>query len=464
MALSEFLLGILRRLWLVALLGGLLAGGAYLYSRSLPRVYAANATLIVGQSLSASQSYNEVLAAQRLAQTYAQLASTRTVVQRVIDHLGLQARVEELQPLIQGRAAVDSLFVTVSARSNDPDEVAAIANQVAAELVSLAPPAPPQTPPAQEAGRMLTIVEQASPPAVAESPRTAINVLVGGGAGVLAALLLIFLAELADNRVRNANRISARTRLPVLGLIPRVSRDGEAAAPRLTAVVVGAARELMTRLEFLALGREVRVYLVSSPETGTGTTTVATGLAEAFAMAGHRTLLVDANVQSPRLHDLFQVPRAPGLKDVLRGSIPADRAIRGTGNENLRVMTAGHEWARTPQAPATPPSRPTRSGITREFVAWARTAAEIVIIDAAPVLSVIDTAHLAELADESLVVCRPDSRLDELAAAIDVLNRVSVTPLGVVLNFTHAARRRLSWSAISDLLTRPLRQRNEVGG
>ncbi len=71
------------RSWLWLLVAGLLlAGGtAYLVSTALPKVYEAKATLLVGQSSSAaSPNYNDLLASQRISQTYADLATTTPIL------------------------------------------------------------------------------------------------------------------------------------------------------------------------------------------------------------------------------------------------------------------------------------------------------------------------------------------------------------------------------------------------
>ena len=78
-------------LWLLVV-GVLLAGGtAYLVSSSLPKVYEAQVTLLVGQSSSTSSiDLNDLLASQRLSQTYAELATTGPILAQVIADAGLR--------------------------------------------------------------------------------------------------------------------------------------------------------------------------------------------------------------------------------------------------------------------------------------------------------------------------------------------------------------------------------------
>ena len=79
------------RTWLWLLIAGvLLAGGsAYLVSVALPKVYEAQATLLVGESSSSSGiNINDLLASQRISQTYADLATTGTILGQVMANAG----------------------------------------------------------------------------------------------------------------------------------------------------------------------------------------------------------------------------------------------------------------------------------------------------------------------------------------------------------------------------------------
>jgi capsular exopolysaccharide synthesis family protein len=464
MHLTEYLFGVVRRIWLVALLGALVAGGAYAYSRTLPRVYAASTTLLVGQSLARDQTYNQLLAAQRLSQTYAQLAATRPLAERVIQRLEITDTPAEIQAKVQAHAPTESLFVYLTVRDDDPEAAALIADALALELVAISPPVPilgpdgtPVEPlPGPNTPRMLAIVETAVPPDGPESPRTAINVVVGGMAGVALALALIFALELANDRVRNAERVRSRTGLPVLGTLTRLEspslQRGASAGQDLADRSAKQINELVARLQFLALGTDARVFAVCGPGEGEGRTTLAALLAHALAGSGHRTLVIDGNVRQPGIHSLFGIPRAPGLDGVLKGAIPAQKAVT-LAHPTLAVVPGG--------TGSTGAARFLETDAVAVFIRWVRNTVDIAFIDSPPLLAVTDGAHLAKAADATLLVVRPDrTTIDELAAAIDVLDRVGVRPIGVVLNDPRR-RPRFSPSNLGRLLQRGSRRPKE---
>ena len=98
----------------------------------MAKSYEGKATLIVGQSLTAvNPDYNQLLASQRLSQTYAVVATLGTTLQRVIESLDLQLTPDELRSKVSAQAPIDSTLITIRASDVDPVVAAAIANAIA---------------------------------------------------------------------------------------------------------------------------------------------------------------------------------------------------------------------------------------------------------------------------------------------------------------------------------------------
>src|SRR5262249_7486180 len=62
-----------------------------------------------------------------------------------------------------------------------------------------------------------------------------------------------------------------------------------------------------------------RALAVVSPDAGDGKTYFSANLAVALAQLGGRTLLVDADLRGPRLHEVFNIPNTSGLSGILSG-------------------------------------------------------------------------------------------------------------------------------------------------
>jgi Mrp family chromosome partitioning ATPase len=84
------------------------------------------------------------------------------------------------------------------------------------------------------------------------------------------------------------------------------------------------------------------VLLFTSAVPRAGTTTVLLNLAVSYAREGHaNVVLVDANLRRPAVAERLGLPTAPGLQDVLSGTIALPQALRETGQAKLHALTAG---------------------------------------------------------------------------------------------------------------------------
>ena len=80
---------------------------------------------------------------------------------------------------------------------------------------------------------------------------------------------------------------------------------------------------------------------ILSAETGDGKSYLAANLAISFGQFGGRTLLIDANLRRPHLHQLLGTPAAFGLSNLLAGEFKGDAVVAVDGLEGLHLLGAG---------------------------------------------------------------------------------------------------------------------------
>jgi succinoglycan biosynthesis transport protein ExoP len=252
--------------------------------------------------------------------------------------------------------------------------------------------------------------------------------------GVLLGLGAVFLIDHFDDSIRGPDDIARTLGMPVLAMVPidappdarpiALSRSGDFA--------VEVYRGLRTSVQFLGLDAETRVIQVSSPVSGDGKTTTAANLAVVFANAGHRVILVDADLRKPRMHQVFSLPDDRGLTNALLGE-PYQLLVH-TVVENLDVLPAG----RVPPNPSELVGGRLMASLVKELA----TEYEFVIIDSAPVLPVSDSVGLASLCQGVLLVAQAGRTSTRQAAdAVSMLERSQTPVLGIILNKFGAKRR-----------------------
>jgi succinoglycan biosynthesis transport protein ExoP len=288
---------------------------------------------------------------------------------------------------------------------------------------------------AAPAANRLTVVDPADVPTGPSSPRPLLNTAIAVILGILVATGLAFVWEKYDDRVKTPEDVEKVTGLPTIGTIIRMpSERGRKEFYRLAtllfprSVAAEAFRTIRTNLEFASLDKALGTITVTSSVPGEGKSVVSGNIAVAFAQAGRRTILVDADLRRPGLHALFGIPNNVGLTDmVLSDNADVGSVVQRTEEPNLRVITSG----------AVPANPAELLGSHRMAVILQRITAEadLVVLDTPPVGIVTDGALVAARSDSTLLVVNPDRSSERMVRkAREALAHVNARVVGVVLN------------------------------
>jgi len=264
------------------------------------------------------------------------------------------------------------------------------------------------------------------------SPSPLRNGALGLGGGLILGLGLVSVLDKVDDRLRRREDLEAAVDLPVVGVLPRVSRRqldrGAVAVLAPGSPSDEAYRTLRTNLRLLTGGRPIRCLQVTSPTSYEGKTMVVTTLAASYAEAGQRVIVVDCDLRQPRVHEAFGLPNESGLSSVLLGQLALADAITTVDNQpGLVVLTAG---------PVPPnPSDLLATERAGAVLATLRANCDILLIDAPSVLLHPDPRIVSRHVDAVLLVARPlRSTRREVARAYQLLTQVGAPIAGTVLS------------------------------
>ncbi|MGH2575091.1 MAG: polysaccharide biosynthesis tyrosine autokinase, partial [Ignavibacteria bacterium] len=186
-------------------------------------------------------------------------------------------------------------------------------------------------------------------------------------------------------------------------------------------------RTLRTRLQFSKLEPEpIKSILITSSIPKEGKTIISANLAASFSLSS-KVLLVDCDFRKPRLHNIFNQKRYPGLCDYLFGTVNFEGIVRKTQFENLSFISCG--------TIPTSPAELIASKHMQNFLNFIKPKFEYIIIDSPPIATVTDAELLSSYVDGTVVVSLANkTRLDLLINTIDTINRINDSFIGVVLN------------------------------
>jgi capsular exopolysaccharide synthesis family protein len=279
------------------------------------------------------------------------------------------------------------------------------------------------------------IVARATPPDSPSSPKALRAALLAGVIGLLIGLGAALLADFLDRRLKTTEDFERALGYPVLVSVPRRALPS-ATDYGMTGFKSEPYRMLREGLRFLDMSGRHRCILVTSADAGEGKTTVAVNLARALAAGGERAILVEADLRRPSASaqlglETFALGLSTGL---VSGRPVSELLVPVPGNGFFDLLPSG-------------PSPPNPADLLRlsrmgDLLDEAVEAADVVIIDAAPLLPVSDTRALLDLPniDGVLLVTRAfATRRDRAAEARRVLAQSDRKVLGVVVTGTHDA-------------------------
>ncbi len=274
------------------------------------------------------------------------------------------------------------------------------------------------------------VIRPAQVPAAPSSPNVNRNSILAAVLGTMLGLGLAFVRDSLDDSLHTDSDVVRATGEPVVGRIPRWSQPAGQRLVTLAAPISPAAEAygmLRINVRFLAAGHSFRSLLVTSAYKRQGKTTTASNLAVAFARAGSRVLVVDADLRRPQLHRTFGQRGGPGLSDVLAGDIDVEDAILDVDIAKLGVLPCGH----------LPPNQaePLGSEAMMRLMGQLEQLADLVIYDGPPVLVVADALELATRVGAVLLVIDSTAkpRLGPTLAAAERIRNVGGALLGTVL-------------------------------
>jgi capsular exopolysaccharide synthesis family protein len=276
----------------------------------------------------------------------------------------------------------------------------------------------------------IRVIDEAETPRSPVSPSTFNNLLIALLGGLALAVGLAFAFEYGDDRIKNPDELKKSLGLPFLGMVPALF-DKTITTPLITggapSLFSESFRSIRTNVLFSSADEGPRLVVVTSSAPGEGKTAVSTNLSLALAQAGHRVLLIDADMRKPRVHEVFSHPLGPGLSNLLVGDKQVSEAIHESPQQGLWLMPAG-----------TYPPNPAEllgSKKFRDLTVFLQQYFDWVIIDTPPVMAVTDASIAANLAHGVLFVVGAEMTSRRVAQrAVEQLEMSQAKFLGAVLN------------------------------
>jgi len=291
-------------------------------------------------------------------------------------------------------------------------------------------------------GPQIIVTSPPSLPIAPVKPRKGKIMFIGAIVGLLGGIALAFCLELLDRTVQSTQEIQERLKLPILGAVPILERDKG----------LGAIDTEGQGLEFMAyrfpsspFTDSIRIVhnaassflptdagstmLVTSALPLEGKTLLSVVMGTVIASEHKRVLIIDGDMRSPRIHQVFQGdPGDVGLSELLTGkALKLREAIRQSHVPGLYYMPAGSR-----------PDNPVallKNRRIESILEACRKVFDVVILDAPPILGLVDARILGGYTDGLILVTRAGhTPIEVLKEAREAVYQGQGRLLGIVLN------------------------------
>lgn len=183
--------------------------------------YDSSALMIVNtrQDVNANVTSDQINSATKLVSTYSIIIKSDTVLQQVIDNLGLNLTYAKLNKRVTVAAVDDTQVMKITVQSDSPEW----ARQVCEQIITVAPDVIKE---AVEAGSVKVI----SNPSLATepvSPNIMKNTMLAAAVGFVLVISIIVLQVLLDNKINTEEDVTKYLDMTVLGVIPQYNQGGK---------------------------------------------------------------------------------------------------------------------------------------------------------------------------------------------------------------------------------------------
>ncbi len=312
-------------------------------------------------------------------------------------------------------------------------------------------------------------------------PDLALTVAMAAMAGLILALVIVFLLEYVGDMIRGEDDLANLPHLPLLGVITKHRALHGVGPEQLIAYSMPESRAvesyrllasklILSRHTANALNRSstpegqvaqhasggaslfqspIRSLLISGTHiNSTGSSEIAANLAVVLAQTGHRVILVDANLHQPDIGWLFGAGSKVSLSNLLAGQSVDSQLMPVSWLPTLSILPSGPMPAKSFDLLAS--SR--MNSIIHELEGWA----DLVLIAASPLLLFADSLILASRVDGVVVVVEQGAtRHATLVQIVDSLQAYGATTLGAILDQNRSRPARSSNRAIEPLAREP---------
>ena len=365
-----------------------------------------------------------------LISTYGSIAKSANVLSKVIENLGLDISVQNLQKNLTVAEIKNTQFLKITVENSNPETAMKIANEISKVFV--------------EQIKTIYNIQNINIIDTAEISNTPCNInhikdmAIALMAGIFASGVLILILYILDDTIKSEKDIPVNLKLETIGTIPNTNKTNNELIietdPK--SYIVECLKTTRTNILYASNINKKKAILFTSAREKEGKSFIVNNIAVAFAQANKKVLIVDTNLRTPKgRSQIFENQTGEGLSDFIKEITEnklenlekAKKYIKETKIPNLHILESG-----------TIPPNPSEllsSTNMRNLLELLKSMYDLVLLDGTPSMIVSDSIALSTMVDSTILIAENKvSKINELKKTKRQIQDVGGKILGVILH------------------------------
>lgn len=365
-----------------------------------------------------------------LISTYGSIAKSANVLSKVIENLGLDISVQNLQKNLTVAEIKNTQFLKITVENQNPETAMKIANEISTVFV--------------EQIKTIYNIQNINIIDTAEISNTPCNInhikdmAIALMAGIFTSGVLILILYILDDTIKSEKDIPVNLKLETIGTIPNTNKTNNELIietdPK--SYIVECLKTTRTNILYASNINKKKAILFTSSREKEGKSFIVNNIAVAFAQANKKVLIVDTNLRTPKgRSQIFENQTGEGLSDFIKEITEnklenlekAKKYIKETKIPNLHILESG-----------TIPPNPSEllsSTNMRNLLELLKSMYDLVLLDGTPSMMVSDSIALSTMVDSTILIAENKvSKINELKKTKRQIQDVGGKIMGVILN------------------------------
>ena len=365
-----------------------------------------------------------------LISTYGSIAKSANVLSKVIENLGLDISVKNLQKNLTVAEIKNTQFLKITVENSNPETAMKIANEISTVFV--------------EQIKTIYNIQNINIIDTAEISNTPCNInhikdmAIALMAGIFASGVLILILYILDDTIKSEKDIPVNLKLETIGTIPNTNKTNNELIietdPK--SYIVECLKTTRTNILYSSNINKKKAILFTSAREKEGKSFIVNNIAVACAQANKKVLIVDTNLRTPKgRSQIFENQTGEGLSDFIKEITEnklenlekAKKYIKETKIPNLHILESG-----------TIPPNPSEllsSTNMRNLLELLKSMYDLVLLDGTPSMIVSDSIALSTMVDSTILIAENKvSKINELKKTKRQIQDVGGKIMGVILN------------------------------